>query len=110
MLSNLGVSGVTMAIKFNFTLNDDDSENLIDFLRSEKFKYSDLIIEEMAGENRSEFIQYFKDQYAYAQRLIDKVVSGQEKVQDSPENSCGQPLLPLIFPSALVLDSDKYPC
>lgn len=79
-----------MAIKFTFILNDADAANLIDIMRSEKFRCADLIIEEMAGENRQEFIQWHKDQSDYIQKLIDRILLQQERMKDSKEYSCEQ--------------------
>ena len=40
-----------MAVRFNFTLNDQDAETLLDVLQSEKRRILELEISERIGEN-----------------------------------------------------------
>ncbi len=92
-----------MAIKFSFTLNDGDACNLIDVIHSEKCRILECVEEEMVGENRPAFIQWYKNHVAYLGRLQQRVLSSQVNVPDSqdldledppppPQDSPGEPL------------------
>lgn len=92
-----------MAIKFTFTLNDADAENLFSILNSEKARMLDQVVEEAIADNRPSFKQWYKDYAAYLQRLSERMLTCQSNEPDSesltleepkqpPQESPGEPL------------------
>ena len=80
-----------MAIKFTFTLNDVDAENLFHWIRSEQGQMDMEILREMSNDKwnvREEYIEWYKKHKFYIGRVMERMLANQEKVEDSEEFNC----------------------
>ena len=74
-----------MAIQFQFTLNDLDAENFMYFIHEAVNSCHMGIMEEMAGENRKAFIDWYKNHIQYIEDMKKVILKDQKRVEDSKE-------------------------
>jgi len=74
-----------MAIKFTFTLNDQEAENLFDLLRHEQNSIDKETMAEMAGKNRKAYVEWHKKHKRYVGKIMTRMLSCQERLPDSKD-------------------------
>ncbi len=61
--------------KFDFTLDSIDTENLFDLFNHEISTLNMNIVHEMGGQNRSEYISWYKQRIEYMKDLLQKLTN-----------------------------------
>lgn len=62
-----------MAVKFEFTVNDVDAENIMGAMNDYIVKMQLKILDEMEGSNREQYILSYKRHQEYFRELIGKM-------------------------------------
>ena len=74
-----------MAVKFTFTLNDSEAENLFHWLQSEKNDMDRDILQEISGEKRQNYLEWYRKHKAYVDGVMKRILSEQKRLPDSEE-------------------------
>ena len=76
-----------MAIKFSFTLNDAEAENLFSWLDSERTRLMMYKLEEIEkGEHKNNHrIRWYDEHMEYMKQVQARMLQSQERLPDSPE-------------------------
>ena len=80
-----------MAVKFEFTLNDIDAENLFQWLNMYKCGYFQHIMDEVLGENRPEYIKQYEQHMEYQDQVAERMLASQTRLEDSDEYEINVP-------------------
>jgi hypothetical protein len=65
-----------MSIRINVVLSEEDAANVLDILNTEKCRILSLVLDEMAGDNRKSYKDWYQSHAKYIQGLADKLSQG----------------------------------
>ncbi len=77
-----------MAIRFTFTLNDVDAENLVDCINESRRRLIEDFLEASSLDEAKNL--WLENHIAYLDSLKARVLSNQERVPDMPEHEVGK--------------------
>jgi hypothetical protein len=72
-----------VAIKFTFTLNDLDAQNLFLCIQDAIRRFDDGILEEMSGAGHKSQIDWYNGHKRYVKEIMSIMVAEQHKLPDS---------------------------
>lgn len=74
-----------MAIQFQFTLNDEDAENLMFLIQNAISQCHVGMLKAMGEKNGEAYVSWYKNHIKYIERMQETMLKNQKRVEDSKE-------------------------